>query len=111
MVCNHYVYVYRTNTIVRIRSDSCTKLHTTSTYAHLRHHPSIPLFLPSITPPPSLEMEKTTRLGSLQKLRTRVNNTDNEAQSGAEEVFTAPAILEWEREERRRSDEGDFSSA
>jgi hypothetical protein len=69
------------------------------------------------------------RLVMLQKLRTRVNNTDTEAQSGAEEVFTAPAILEREREKkkrRRRShrrsgststntnqtiDERDFSSA
>ena len=69
------------------------------------------------------------RLAMMQKLRTRVNNTDNEAQSGAEEVFTAPAILEREREKKKRrrrshrrsgststnnnqtTDERDFSSA
>jgi len=69
------------------------------------------------------------RLVMMQKLRTRVNNTDNEAQSGAEEVFTAPAILEREREKKKRrrrshrrsgststnnnqtTDERDFSSA
>ena len=69
------------------------------------------------------------RLVMMQKLRTRVNNTDTEAQSGAEEVFTAPAILEREREKKKRrrrshrrsgststntnqtTDERDFSSA
>jgi len=70
------------------------------------------------------------RLVMMQKLRTRVNNnTDTEAQSGAEEVFTAPAILEREREKKKRrrrshrrsgststntnqtNDERDFSSA
>lgn len=69
------------------------------------------------------------RLVMMQKLRTRVNNTDAEAQSGAEEVFTAPAILEREREKKKRrrrshrrsgststntnqtTDERDFSSA
>jgi hypothetical protein len=69
------------------------------------------------------------RLVMMQKLRTRVNNTDTEAQSGAEEVFTAPAILEREREKKKRrrrshrrsgststnntqtADERDFSSA
>ena len=69
------------------------------------------------------------RLLMMQKLRTRVNNTDVEAQSGAEEVFTAPAILEREREKKKRrrrshrrsgststntnqtTDERDFSSA
>lgn len=69
------------------------------------------------------------RLVMMQKLRTRVNNTEAEAQSGAEEVFTAPAILEREREKKKRrrrshrrsgststntnqtTDERDFSSA
>lgn len=48
------------------------------------------------------EQRNAVRVAMMQKLRTRVTNNDAEVQSGTEEVFTMPAIVERDKRKRRR---------
>lgn len=123
------------------RSKSVGRAHALAKLTGASVSPESEYFTPFINPtPPAATVpsrsntvsggeRSAARLVMMQKLRTRVNNTDTEAQSGAEEVFTAPAILEREREKKKRrrrshrrsgststntnqtTDERDFSSA
>jgi hypothetical protein len=123
------------------RSKSAGRAHALHKLTGGNVSPDSEYFPPFVTPaPPAATIpsrsntvsggeRNAARLAMMQKLRTRVNNTDPEPQSGAEEVFTAPAILEREREKKKRrrrsnrrsgsnnlnnnqaADERDFSSA
>jgi hypothetical protein len=95
------------------RSKSVSRVHALAELTGGSVPPEPEYFTPFINPTPATATDTDTvierdrrlaRLLMMQKLRARVNNTNTEAKSGAEEVFTAPAILEreWEKKKRRR---------
>ena len=104
-----YLNHYRTNKYMthhHIRSHLISpqerQLHSTSTRAHLCYNSSFPSSLPFSPAQFHRHPSKWRTQRCLTRCKSSANNTNNEAQSGAEEVFTAPAILEQEQGQKKR---------